>query len=291
MRALIATYAWLLARLPEVFARANAALLGEVLWLLRRRVVRGNLRAAFPARDEAWVRRIGKLSCRRAAEMGLFSIVSPWLTDDEVRSRVTVSASLLAGPTRVTPDVGGTVLFVPHFTLMEMMTAVTLAAPELGARPWVALYRPLNQPAADAWVKQARERFGMKLASRREGFGRVMRNVREGGLSLVLFDQTTQSGSRLMFLGRPAAVTELPGLIAQRHKAATRVFWAERTGFWRCELRTAALSASDAIGLTREANAWLETRLRSTDEACADWLWAHDRWKHGQADWIKDLGA
>jgi heptosyltransferase-2 len=180
---------------------------------------------------------------------------------------------------------------VPHFTLMEMMTAVTLAAPELGARPWVALYRPLNQPAADAWVKQARERFGMKLASRREGFGRVMRNVREGGISCVLFDQTTQSGSRLMFLGRPAAVTDLPGLIAQRHKAATRVFWAERTGFWRCELRTATLSAGDAVGLTREANAWLEARLRSTDEACADWLWAHDRWKHGQADWIKDLGA
>jgi len=281
MRALIASYAWLLARLPEGFARANAAVLGRLLWLLRRRVIRTNLRAAFPDRDEAWVRRVGRLSCRRAAEMGLFSIVSPRLSDDEIRDRVQVHPEVLAGEARLTSDVGGLVLFVPHFTLMEMMTAVTLAAPSLGDRPWVTLYRPLNQPAADAWVKAARERFGMRLASRREGFGELMRNVRAGGVSSILFDQKIQSGRRLTFLGRPAAVTNLPGLVAQKHKAATRIFWAERTGFWRCRLRMEALQAADSIGLTIESNAWLERRLRSGDEACANWLWAHDRWKHG----------
>lgn len=291
MRALIATYAWLLARLPEAFARANAAILGLLLWALRRRVIRANLRAAFPERDEAWVRRIGRLSCRRAAEMGLFSIVSPRLSDAEIRDRVQVDASMLAGPARVTADVGGTVLFVPHFTLMEMMTAAPLVAPALAERTWVVLYRPLNQPAADAWVKDARERFGMRLASRREGFGQVMRAVREGSVGCVLFDQKSQIGSRLAFLGRPAVVTELPGLIAQRHRAAARVFWAERRGFWRCTLRTAELQATDAVGLTRASNAWLEARLRSSDEACADWLWAHDRWRHPGIAHLKDLGA
>jgi lauroyl/myristoyl acyltransferase len=290
MRALIATYAWLLARLPEAFARANAALLGLVLWGLRRRVIRGNLRAAFPGRDEAWVRRIGRLSCRRAAEMGLYAIVSPRLTADEVRGRIAIHPDVLTGEARLTSDVGGTVLFVPHFTLMEMMTAVTLAAPALGDRPWVTLYRPLNQPAADAWVKAARERFGMRLASRREGFGLVMRTVREGGVGCILFDQKVHSGVRLNLLDRPAAVTNLPGLVAQKHKAAARVFWAERTGFWRCELRSAALKSTDAAGLTRESNAWLETRLRSSDEACADWLWAHDRWLGGDSARHADLG-
>ncbi|MFM7242483.1 MAG: lysophospholipid acyltransferase family protein [Opitutia bacterium] len=289
MRALIATYAWLLARLPEGFARANAALLGHLLWILRRRVIRTNLRAAFPDKDEAWVRRIGRLSCRRAAEMGLFSIVSPRLSDEAIRARVQVHPETLAGEARLTSDVGGLVLFVPHFTLMEMMTAVTLAAPALGGRPWVTLYRPLNQPAADAWVKAARERFGMRLASRREGFGELMRNVRAGGVSCILFDQKIQSGRRLTFLGRPAAVTNLPGLVAQKHQAATRIFWAERTGFWRCVLRSAALRSTDAAGLTRESNAWLEGRLRSSDEACADWLWAHDRWRHGDAPWHEEL--
>jgi lauroyl/myristoyl acyltransferase len=138
-------------------------------------------------------------------------------------------------------------------------------------------------------VKAARERFGMRLASRREGFGELMRNVRAGGASSILFDQKIQSGRRLTFLGRPAAVTNLPGLVAQKHKAATRVFWAERKGFWRCVLRSTLLRSTDTAGLTRESNAWLETRLRSSDEACADWLWAHDRWRDGDGAWHEEL--
>jgi lauroyl/myristoyl acyltransferase len=109
------------------------------------------------------------------------------------------------------------------------------------------------------------------------------------GVKTILFDQKIQSGRRLTFLGRPAAVTNLPGLVAQKHKAATRVFWAERTGFWRCVLRSTLLRSTDTAGLTRESNAWLETRLRSSDEACADWLWAHDRWRDGDAPWHEEL--
>jgi len=54
MRPLIVTYAWLLTRLPEAFARLNAVLLGEVLWLLRGKVIRRNLAKAFPEKDAAW---------------------------------------------------------------------------------------------------------------------------------------------------------------------------------------------------------------------------------------------
>ncbi|MEY4798088.1 MAG: hypothetical protein RI978_389, partial [Verrucomicrobiota bacterium] len=90
---------------------------------------------------------------------------------------------------------------------------------------------------------------------------------------------------------RPVATTDLPGIIAQRFKATARIFWSERTGFWRCQLRSHALTATDSVGLTLESNAWLAARLRSNDDACADWLWAHDRWKHGQSPEIKPLQA
>jgi lauroyl/myristoyl acyltransferase len=116
-----------------------------------------------------------------------------------------------------------------------------------------------------------------------------MKTVRDGHAAVVLFDQTTQSGSIWQFLGSPCAVTELPGIIAQRFKCPSRIFWADRTGFWRCRLRMEALHATDSIGLTIESNAWLERMLRSGDDACANWLWAHDRWKHGQLP-FKKLG-
>jgi lauroyl/myristoyl acyltransferase len=289
MRPLIVTYAWLLTRLPEAFARVNAALLGEILWLLRGKLIRRNLAKGFPAKDAAWVRRIGHTSCRRTAEMALFSIASPLMAEDEIRDRVTVDESIMSAEHGVPPKGTGAVLFVPHFALMEMMTTATLLRPELAKREWVVIYRPLDQPAAERWVKEARERFGMKLASRREGFARSMKAVREGHLTAILFDQTTQSGSIWQFLGAPCAVTELPGIIAQRFKCPSRIFWADRTGFWRCRLRMEALHAEDSIGLTIESNAWLERRLRSDDDVCVNWLWAHDRWKHGAAP-FKKLG-
>ena len=289
MRPLIVTYAWLLTRLPEAFARVNAALLGEFLWLIRGKLIRRNLTKAFPAKDAAWIRRIGHTSCRRTAEMGLFSIASPMMSEAEIRDRIVVDESVTSAEHGLPAKGMGAVLFVPHFALMEMMTATTLLRPELGKREWIVIYRPLDQPAAERWVKEARERFGMKLASRREGFARSMKAVREGNVTAILFDQTAQTGSIWQFLGSPCAVTELPGIIAQRFKCPSRIYWADRTGFWRCRLRMEALTATDSIGLTIESNNWLETKLRSNDDTCANWLWAHDRWKHGDAA-FKKLG-
>ena len=289
MRPLIVTYAWLLTRLPEAFARLNATLLGELLWLIRGKVIRRNLAKAFPDRDAGWIRRIGRTSCRRTAEMGLFSIASPMMTEDEIRRRIVLDESVTSEEHGLPPKGTGAVLFVPHFALMEMMTTTTLLRPELAKREWVVIYRPLDQPAAERWVKEARERFGMKLASRREGFARSMKAVREGQIAAVLFDQTTQTGSIWRFMGSPCAVTELPGIIAQRFKCPGRIYWADRTGFWRCRLRMEALRATDSIGLTIESNAWLEEKLRSGDDVCANWLWAHDRWKHGEQP-FKKLG-
>ena len=163
MRPLIVTYAWLLTRLPEAVARVNAALLGEVLWLLRGKVIRRNLAKAFPAKDAAWVRRIGHTSCRRTAEMALFSIASPMMAEAEIRDRVIVDESVTSPEHGLPPKGTGVVLFVPHFALMETMTATTFLRPELAKREWIVIYRPLDQPAAERWIKEARERFGMRL--------------------------------------------------------------------------------------------------------------------------------
>jgi heptosyltransferase-2 len=290
MRFIIATYAWFLATLPEAFARANAWALSWLLWGLRRKIILRNLAASFPDKDRAWVRRIGRLSCRRTAEMGLYAIASPRLSEAEVRARTQIHPDVLNGPHSLRVP-SGQVLFVPHFTLMEMMSAVKMLDADLGRLDWVTLYRPLDLAAAEVWVKASRERFGMRLVSRRDGFGQTMQAVRNGQVAIILFDQSTHLGAQMEFLGRPVATTDLPGIIAQRFKVPARVFWAERTGFWRCQLRSHALTATDSVGLTLESNAWLAARLRSSDDACADWLWAHDRWKHGRAPGIKPLSA
>ena len=47
----------------------------------------------------------------------------------------------------------------------------------------------VDNPSADAFVKNARERFGMKLLSRRDGFAEALKILRRKGFVGVLFDQ------------------------------------------------------------------------------------------------------
>jgi lauroyl/myristoyl acyltransferase len=281
MYILIATYSWLLAKLPEFFAQTNAWILGKFIWLLRRKIILTNLEQAFPEKDREWHKKIGKLSTQRTAEMSLFGMASAFITEKSLRSRIKVDESILTGASRLNDTEKGTVCFVPHFSLMEMMTTIRLFDESLAKRNWVTLYRPLDSPSAENWIKKSRERFGMKLVSRREGFGRTMETVRHGGVACILFDQNTHQGVPLKFLNRICAVTNLPGIIAQRFQADARIFWAHRTGFWRCELKSYELKAKDSTALTEESNAWLAQKLQSTDDVCADWLWAHNRWKNG----------
>lgn len=281
MYILIATYSWLLAKLPEFFAQSNAWLLGKVIWLLRRKIILTNLEQSFPEKDTAWHKKIGKLSAQRTAEMSLFGMASAFISEKSLRTRIKVDESILTGPSRLNDTENGTVCFVPHFSLMEMMTTIRLFDESLAQRNWITLYRPLDLPSAENWIKKSRERFGMKLVSRREGFGRTMETVRQGGVACILFDQNTHQGVPLKFLNRTCAVTNLPGIIAQRFQADARIFWAHRTGFWRCELKSYELKAKDATALTEESNAWLAQKLQTTDDVCADWLWAHNRWKSG----------
>ena len=281
MYLLIAIYSWLLANLPEVFARVNAWVFGQCIWLLRRKIVLNNLEQAFPEKGISWWKKVGKTSCQRTAEMSLFGIASASISQKELSTRIKINQSILAGQSRLNDSAKGTVCFVPHFSLMEMMTTIRLFDKNLAERSWVTLYRPLDLAAAENWIKKSRERFGMKLVSRREGFGRTMDSVRQGGVACVLFDQNTHQGVPLKFLNRTCAVTNLPGIIAQRFDADARIFWAHRTGFWRCELNSFALESKDSSGLTEESNAWLAQQLQSSDDICADLLWAHNRWKSG----------
>jgi len=281
MYILIAIYSWLLAKLPEVFARTNAWIFGKCIWLLRRKIILNNLELAFPEKDKAWYKKIGKVSCQRTAEMSLFGIASANISEKDLQARIKIDPSILTGLSRLNDSDKGTVCFVPHFSLMEMMTVIKFLDPSLGKRNWVTLYRPLDLASAEKWIKKSRERFGMKLVSRKEGFGQTMQTVREGGIACILFDQNTHQGIPLKFLNRTCAVTNLPGMVAQRFNADARVFWARRTGFWRCELVSHHLKSTEATELTHESNGWLAEQLKSSDDVCADWLWAHNRWKSG----------
>ena len=173
----------------------------------------------------------------------------------------------------------GGISLIPHFTLMETLAALP---PLMGNHYSMAtIYRPFDNENLDRWLRRSRERFGGRMLSRKKGFSETQRLIREGCWIGVLFDQNAgEQGVLTHFFGRVASATELPALLCRKFDVCAVITYCERIAFWRGQLRMRVLDYPDTReGVTLAANQWLENHLQSSDDACADWLWLHDRWK------------
>jgi len=315
LKLFIQTTGWLVAHTPESMLRGATLVLAELVFALRRRVILSNLHHAFSEKSERARRRIGRASCRQMVETALLSLATPYLSLSRLCKIITTTPEMnaLVAAQRAAPRPH--VLVTPHFAYWEAVTCFPIAAPlgveketaglaeagpttagattpppMKGAKPppptyaeFAAVYRPMNNPELDAWLKSTRERFGIKLLSRRKGFQEAISILRRGGAVSILYDQNAGDvGALTTLLGRVCATTELPGLLAQKFSAPVVAVYARRLGFWRIAVHAepviSAGTASEEV--TRGLNRWLETKLRS--DACArdSWLWAHARWKN-----------
>jgi len=275
---------WLLAHTPEPLLRALAAGLGDFLFFClprRRRLVLSNLHHAFPAQPAVWHRTIGRESCRRMIETGLLSLATPYLGPDRLRTIVAVSPELLAAYALHRTDPAATLICSPHLAYWEAQTSQPLVVP--GPFPeFGIIFRPLDNPAANAFVTASRERFGMKLLSRKEGFAEALKILRRRGFVGVLFDQNAglQGGLTTLF-GRVCSTTELPGLMAEKFSARVYGIFPRRRAFWRVEVGAHLIATGGTTeSVTLALNRWLEQLLTGDDNLCASWLWAHDRWRN-----------
>lgn len=273
---------WLTARTPESWLERLARILGSLIFLSPRgRVVRSNLHHAFPDRGEAWRRRIGRESCRRLAETALLSLATPYLSPARFRTMVTSSQEVLAEFAEHRRDPAATLICSPHLAYWEAQTAIGLTLPD-PLPEFGTIFRPLKQPALDRFVQGSRERFGLRLLSRRDGFAEALKILRRRGLVGILFDQNAGDGGALTtLLGRVCSTTELPGILAAKFNARVYGLFPRRTGFWRVEIGLERIPhQGDGAAVTVGLNRWLESLLTRDDNLCASWLWAHSRWRN-----------
>ncbi|MBI5691732.1 MAG: hypothetical protein HZC55_16735 [Verrucomicrobia bacterium] len=277
-------FGWLAARTPEGVLRWFAAFLGDLIFFAlprRRRLVLSNLHHAFPERPSDWHRAIGRESCRRLVETGLLSLATPFLSESRLRAIAQPSAALRALYLRHAAEPRATLFCSPHLAYWETQTVQPLLLPKPFPEFGI-IFRPLDQPAADRFVQTSRERFGMRLLSRKEGFAEALKILRRQGFVGVLFDQNAgMQGALTTLLGRVCSTTELPGLMAEKFQARVYGVFPQRLGFWRLELDAEAIPhAGTSEAVTLGLNRWLEGLLSANDNLCASWLWAHDRWRN-----------
>ncbi|HEY1847698.1 MAG TPA: glycosyltransferase family 9 protein, partial [Opitutaceae bacterium] len=273
----------LTAAAPEPLLRAACVAAGEaILWLAprRRRVLRSNLHHAFPGRPRSWRRSVARESSRRLVETFLLSAAGPFLSKARMRRIATLGPSAEALVREIAERPRPVVLGTLHLALWETQTWLPALSP-VPLPTFGIIYRPLDNRAADDAIKRDRERHGMRLLSRREGFAEAMALLRGNGVVGVLVDQNAGSrGALSLVLGRVCSSTELPGILAEKFGAEVRGFRARRTGFWRVTFECEALACDGtSAGATIALNQWYE-RSMEDDELCRSWLWAHDRWRN-----------
>lgn len=272
----------LVAATPEPLLRLGSAAAGEaMLWLAprRSRVLRSNLHHAFPDRPRSWRRGVARDSSRALVETALLSVASPHFSQARLRRIASVSPATEEMGRDHASRPRAAVFGVPHLALWETQSWFTGLAKQ--AQKFAIIYRPLDNAAVDRMVKESRERHGMRLLSRREGFVEAMAFLRGGGSVGILFDQNAGTrGALSLVLGRVCSTTELPGILAEKFGAELWVFFPRRTAFWRVTFETERLDYDGtAAGATVALNLWFERAMR--DEVfCRSWLWAHDRWRN-----------
>ncbi len=236
------------------------------------------LHHAFPARPHTWHRKMAISSLQQMFEMFFLAAALPYLSKQRILAVTGATPATMAFFQQVCRTKAN-VFVVPHTTLIESL----IFLPSLLATPAEIhiFYRPFNQPTVDAWMQQTRSRWGARLFSRKDNLAKIITRLRQGASVTLLFDQNTgKEGTLITFLGRVCSATELPGLLASKFGLDVYAVYAERVGFWRGRLRVEKIhTGPEAAEITLAINAWLERLLQESDRTCADWFWAHQRWK------------
>lgn len=273
---------FLLNVVPETIARGLCRFFGLLLYYFyrtRRKILLKNLYITFPEKSETWRRKLARINCARWAEtVWLFLCASRW-NPSRVKKHLSLSPSFKNWIEQLNKQSRATVLLIPHLNLMELMTQVPCLFEKFPRTGIV--YRPFKNAALEHWIRQTRERFGIRLLSRKRGLQTLETLLANKGLVGFLFDQSAGDvGCLTTFMERLASSTPLPGIYAEKFQADIAAVYIKRTGFCRAELCIEELTVEKkAIPITLAADRWLEKKLRTDATFYENWLWLHRRWK------------
>lgn len=150
-----------------------------------------------------------------------------------------------------------------------------------------SIYRKLDNPYLDRWLRQFREHTGQRMIPKKGGFEQMEAVLAQGGILCTVGDQDAgPKGLFVDFFGRPASTHKAMALMAIQHRAMVVVGAARRiNGRFEYEVDIADVvkpedlpAGPDGVEvLTRRMMAGLEAIIRKDP---TQYLWLHRRWKH-----------
>jgi KDO2-lipid IV(A) lauroyltransferase len=176
----------------------------------------------------------------------------------------------------------GLIVATAHMGNWEVVGAMCR---ELGV-PSTTVYRPLDNPLLDRWIRRTRASVGQSMVPKEGALRPLLKTLRGGGMVVLLVDQDARShGVFAPFFGAPASTIPTPAELALRTGATILTGASVRTGpGFRYDLhfdppvdvKDTGDHQADLVRITTEINARIERVVRRAPE---QWLWSHRRWK------------
>lgn len=174
----------------------------------------------------------------------------------------------------------GVVTFTGHYGCWELMAALTMKNyPNVSA-----VYRALDNPRIDAYVRYLRSSAGGTMIERRNVLKESLRLLRKNQLIGFLVDQNFAAGGVFVeFFGRLAATTPILSVLARRTGATIlhthnrwvgnrlKIMWGEAPPLSTNPDLDMAI-AEDTYAMTKIVEGWIR-------EEPGQWMWLHNRWK------------
>jgi len=260
--------------------------LGVLLWILgvRRGVVLGNLRLAFPDWTEDRRRAVGRAMFRNLGRMAPDFLFVTRLRPEDLDRLFVYEPGALERVLAARDRGKGVVVCTAHFGNFENLAAVHC----LKGIPITMITRRMNGGALAGLWRRGRSRAGVQelVVNRGKTLQAALRAMRDGRVLGYVIDQNMTRKRAIFptFFGVAAATTPTPAYLALRAKA--EIFFALdvplEDGRHRIVIEgplrvpETGNRERDVLAFTQDLNDRLERWVRLYPE---HWYWVHRRWK------------
>ncbi|MFW1951096.1 lysophospholipid acyltransferase family protein [Acinetobacter beijerinckii] len=188
------------------------------------KIIRLNIKIALPNLTETEYQQLSSRAIRNELT-SYFEFLSIWGASNEKninRVQTVVGEQYLYD---ALAEQKGLVLIVPHFGTWEVMNAWLSQYTQM-----TILYKPVKNPDADQFVRDARSREQAHLVPTDEsGVRQIFKALKQGGTTAILPDHTPDHGGEMIeYFGIPLASSSLSAKLIQKTKAKALLLYAKR---------------------------------------------------------------
>ncbi|ENW15753.1 lipid A biosynthesis acyltransferase [Acinetobacter haemolyticus] len=211
-------------QLGRFFARMLAGFLTSFQLSKISKIISLNIQIAFPNMDLQQRQQLTKKAIQNELT-SYFEFLSIWGSSNQRNIQRIQNVSGEQYLHEALAEKKGIVLIVPHFGTWEVMNAWLSQYTEM-----TILYKPVKNPDADRFVREARSREQAHLVPTDEsGVRQIFKALKQGGTTAILPDHTPDHGGEMInYFDIPVASSSLSAKLIQKTKAKALLIYTMR---------------------------------------------------------------